>query len=962
MATTYTVKKGDTLWGIAKEYLGSGTKYQYLADINNIPNPNLIYVGQVIKLTKDASATKKASSNVVDITAFGIMSTNEKTLFATWTWSKESKTESYKIVWEYCGEDGVYFVGSDSSNSVDNDYYASSRQSTYSIPANAIRIRLRIKPIAKKEKDANDNEKSLFTASWSDWKYHTVSNPLTVPPTPTVEIDKNNKLTATIENLDINASKIKFEIVQNDTTSIATGTSTINNNYNYVKYSYNVAAGHEYKVRCKAIKNKLESEWSAFSNNIQAMPSAPSQIITCKASGKTTDGYAVYLEWAKVNSAETYTIEYTNHKEYFDNAGSTTKVTTTDASTKFTIYKLSGGEYFFRIQATNSKGSSGWSEITSVKIGEPPAAPTTRSSSTTVITGEPLYLYWMHNAEDGSNQTWAKVEIDVDGVIETVEVRNTSDEETTSVYEIDTSKFEEGTNLKWRVCTAGVTNVLGAWSVQRSIDIYAPATVELTVTNEYIVLEDGKIQLIVPENGTMNTLTSFPFFLKAVPGPSTQAPIGYHVSITSNEVYETIDQVGIAKTVSAGEQVYSKYFDISTVLLVEFSAGNLDLENGIEYTITCTVSMNSGLSAEASTTFNVSWEEAQYSPNAEIAINNDIFSASIRPYCNRYERTCRRVVNDLGNYSTSTEELDESSIENVYTKTGEKVCLGKTSTGTVFYYCSVYIDSLGNPVPPVYYRVNHISSVYTITSSMLEASVINKVLTSDGDEVLLGQLSDGTECYYCIVETAHPVDDVTLAVYRRDFDGAFTELANGIENNSNTFITDPHPALDYARYRVVAKTKSTGAISYYDLPGYPVNGKAIIVQWSEDWSSFNSWSEDPASEPAWSGSILKLPYNVDVSDSNDPDVTHIKYVGRKRPVTYYGTQLGESSTWSTVIPKHDEETLYLLRRLSVWMGDVYVREPSGSGYWANVKVSFGQKHLDMTIPITLDITRVEGGV
>ena len=44
------------------------------------------------------------------------------------------------------------------------------------------------------------------------------------------------------------------------------------------------------------------------------------------------------------------------------------------------------------------------------------------------------------------------------------------------------------------------------------------------------------------------------------------------------------------------------------------------------------------------------------------------------------------------------------------------------------------------------------------------------------------------------------------------------------------------------------------------------------------------------------------------------------------------------------------------------MGDVYVREPSGSGYWANIKVSYNQKHCALTIPVTLNITRVEGGM
>lgn len=47
---THTVVKGDTLWAIAKKYLGDGSKFPELAKLNNIKNPNEIKVGQVIKL------------------------------------------------------------------------------------------------------------------------------------------------------------------------------------------------------------------------------------------------------------------------------------------------------------------------------------------------------------------------------------------------------------------------------------------------------------------------------------------------------------------------------------------------------------------------------------------------------------------------------------------------------------------------------------------------------------------------------------------------------------------------------------------------------------------------------------------------------------------------------------------------------------------------------------------------
>lgn len=53
----YVVKRGDTLWAIAAKYLGSGTKYPQIASENNIKNPNLIYPGQVFKITTGGKTT-----------------------------------------------------------------------------------------------------------------------------------------------------------------------------------------------------------------------------------------------------------------------------------------------------------------------------------------------------------------------------------------------------------------------------------------------------------------------------------------------------------------------------------------------------------------------------------------------------------------------------------------------------------------------------------------------------------------------------------------------------------------------------------------------------------------------------------------------------------------------------------------------------------------------------------------
>lgn len=49
---SYTVKKGDCLWNIAKKFYGKGSKYTkiYEANKDKIKNPNLIYTGQVLTI------------------------------------------------------------------------------------------------------------------------------------------------------------------------------------------------------------------------------------------------------------------------------------------------------------------------------------------------------------------------------------------------------------------------------------------------------------------------------------------------------------------------------------------------------------------------------------------------------------------------------------------------------------------------------------------------------------------------------------------------------------------------------------------------------------------------------------------------------------------------------------------------------------------------------------------------
>lgn len=214
----------------------------------------------------------------------------------------------------------------------------------------------------------------------------------------------------------------------------------------------------------------------------------------------------------------------------------------------------------------------------------------------------------------------------------------------------------------------------------------------------------------------------------------------------------------------------------------------------------------------------------------------------------------------------------------------------------------------------------------------------------------------------CTNEEGYFLNNISLSVYRRDFDGGLTEIASDLRNGEGITVTDPHPALDYARYRIVATDLSTGRMFYEDLAPQPVGIPEIIIQWDEAWTGFEADFPQLLEEAPYKGSVLRLPYNIDESEQNDLDVELVNYIGRRHPVSYFGTHVGQTASWKSDIDKTDVETIYALRRLAVWPGDCYVRAPSGIGYWAHVKVNFDISHLNPIVPVSLDITRVEGGI
>lgn len=800
------------------------------------------------------------------ITEFGLQKGTERTLFAKWSWSKKIKvnssgvpdsngtaketTDHYEVRWYYYTGNGVRFEGSFTTST--------NKVVTWSAPDNATSVRFKVKPIAKKYKK-NNKEVAYWTADWSTEKEYKFKAPDT-PAVPTVGIQKY-KLTAELDITDTKTKVVQFQIVRDDKKVCAT-INAVPNKVKHVSISLDVIAGHEYKVRARAftkyatlgltpffnpsdmiiqrVPSGEHSDWSEYSETVQTIPGVPSpsgmQVIA-------TSSTSVRLSWTNVPYAKNYKIEYTTATKYFGSSPSNVQSFGPVSTLNAEITGLEPGKtYYFRVCAINDAGESDFnkSPYPYVTIGKKPEAPTTWSSTTTAISGDDVILYWVHNTADGSHQTEAEISLTVNGNTTVIKsTQTTPDEETekTYSYKLNTSSYTEGVKIQWKIRTKGILNSYSDWSIERSIEIFSPATIR------------------VETNLVDSLLQSYPLVLQMYAGPTSQKPIGYNVSIISKEHYSITDEVGNAEIVTKDQVIYNKTIDTSQngyVLTVEPS--DVRFNNNISYLIVATVTMNSGLSAMENVNFTTALNEEEYDIDAYVEYDGETYSAIINPYC-----------------ETTTIVDDEEFISQPET--------------------------------------------------------------------------------------------VELSVYRREVNGSFVPIMTGIQNGKGITVVDPHPALDYMRYRVVATSTINGTQEVRDIPVKPVGETSIIIQWDETYTDYSALDDDGTNtELPISSSILILPYNIDVSDDYNNDVSLVEYSGRERPVSYYGTQKGHSSTWKTDIIKADDVTMNAVRRLSNWSGDCYVREPSGTGYWANISVSMSQTHANPIVPVTFKVQRVEGGV
>lgn len=777
---------------------------------------------------------KKKTKALKAAPSIGIQSGTTRTIYATWGKTSFKKQDGYTITWSYYA--GLWFNGSSSTTKFTN--------ATYSPPSNATYVKVSVAPNPGNK--ANWKGAAKSTGAYKIPVGSTDTTP-SAPSAPDVSISTEkgqNGYTVTAKVLnyqnDHSNGRIRFQILEDDREIVLNGDTTNANGIASVLYDKGKVGGHRYKARALAWgKHNEQSEWSGYSSNEYTPPDKAviNELVTI------TFG-TVDVRWSALTGADTYTLEYTNETidgvPVFDTESSAVQRQDNIKATHYPATSLTIEEdkavWYFRLRGVGSaQGSEGeWSEIKQIPVGKKPDIPTVWSYTTIGKIGEPIVLNWAHSSEDGSKQSGAKVGIKINDGEETVK----DDFITETSWSYDTSNLQDSDKISWRVCTKGVSGIpeeWGDWSEYREVVVYSPPGLSFTVG-------------VVDPDDTEAMVDSFPIKINVSSTPVSQTPVAYTISITSQEEYDISGDDGMEVHVNVDDEIYSNYIQSTEhQFLIELSPGDLYLNEGTIYTVTMTVAMQNGLTAEASNNFRAKWEIPSWSPDADIYINSERLSAYIRPYC-----------------------ADEWEFE---------------------------------------YRKGF-----------------------------------------------------TLAVYRIDFDSHLTLIQSGIDAGDNATITDPHPSLDYARYRIVATDLKTGVVSYADPEPIPVNAGCAVIQWEGDVRSFFIDPEvyDDVFDN-WSGTVLKLPYNIDVSDDVSPDVSLIEYIGRRHPVSYYGTQEGSTSRWSAEVPKSDVDTLAKIRALAVYQGDVYVREPYGTGYWANVKVSYNITHGKASVPVSFSITRVEGG-
>lgn len=829
-------------------------------------------------------------------------------------------------------------------------------QDQYELPAGVVGLSIRARMVAGQ---VNGKNASWKTTDWTgrvDVKVDP-NDPVTTlnisVPAPTIDISKygsNAKLT--FDNIDCRTIPSEYRQYLSLTVKLYSNGSLAQtyskqaltfyeSGYGFASLNFGLMSGPTYIVSAVIVyeryTNSVTSTEVVWSSEFGLGPPAPAFI---SDQCGTKSAHEVYLDWGTIDNANSYDVVWSEKKEYLDlyNMGLATLVS--GISESYAIIDVEkGGTYWFKVRAVNDIGQSGWSIPISRSIGAIPGVPTTWSNKTKyMLNGESendILLNWVHAALDGAREHWAilDISIELNGHIyhfeETLEKQPRSDNPGGTTY-IDTASGPmmltyQGSQVLVNTSVVGVVRKIAGDNpdYSRYFDYNGQEPIYDSVTTfnltEYIQ------QLIEDEE---------------IPSLTNGATITWKVKTAGGWI---------------GEYGYPVYGPFSISRQVDVFVPPV-VRCVVTYSIENVAPIN---------------RVTQYPFYLYLFMENQAITNQVPIY----------YKIDI----SSTESYEQQNIDGSITY---------VAPGDIVY--SEVIDNVVNATPSRRFDpgtmlfkngVRYDISVVVVTNAGCSAVATQNMTMAFNEGETAIQV--GMDAYYDEVnameyikpyvftetsavpsEYVIPVylSDYTMFIYRVNKDRTLSLVTPDIQSsddfNKIPYYPDPFPTMGKMRYRIVAINNTTGLVYFCDSPPLENKETGVIFQWGYNVSPVFSLPDPAVQELSplvpWAGNMLRLVYNVDISEKASVDVSQVKYIGRSYPVTYYGTAVDEGWSIKAVVDILDTDTLNKVRDLSKYLGDVYFRDDSGAGFWATVNVSFTRNHLDVTSSITIDVTKVSG--
>ena len=743
---------------------------------------------------------------------------------------------------------------------------------------------------------------------------------LTTPSAPTITSISATTVQLSLANIDTtnSPSKIQFQYSKYTNDGAGKGTSTavdvaIQNRYVQHIYS-NIETGYFYMFRARAYSSSYArySSWSDWSEVLYTPPAKP---VGSSITWTSIDASSGRLSWDKVTGADSYKIQLAKDTNYFGTDYNATEVT---SETNYTVISdLAAGKWYVRILATSEGnlggGDSDWSNVSNFIMLTKPYPPTIWSSTTKLAKGDDLYLYVTPNSEDGAAAQVVKIFINDGTSTRAFNVTNIQNK-VTNIYNAGTVTIKAfGSDLTdyEKDSVVDARNTLGYYMSSRlkagDTIKWQAATYSLKNDNNYLSDYSAAAEYVIYEKAVLSV---------SLYNSGEQVP----------EASDVITDGGTCYKVAALPVTIVPTYTPASILPVGYTV-KLTSVDDVE---SASPDGTSQWYAAGTTIYSKYYE---YSSDLEMTISpSDVGLTDGNIY-----RLTVTVTNAIGHKASA----------DLYFVTD----IGGFGTNYM-------IEATDFAMDENYYTVSFVPACRDISDFLTRRE-------SDEDV-------DLEDC-----QTTTP-EDVTLSVYRVNVDGTATLIASDLTNGRTT-VTDIHPSLFKQTYRIVATSTSNGSIVYEDLEIGEDNYPLIIIQWNEssnladDISVTEIVNDDGTKSLEYTvddevvnptevfANMIILKYNIECSESYSMDTSLVEYIGREHPVGYYGTQLGETASWSADIPKSDHDTISMLRKLNRYGGDVYVRNQYGIGYWAQASASWSQSYDSMIISVSISINRVEGG-